>query len=108
MSTSPKPFKVVTGPAAVDNSVVGRVIELPDGSGRVETWKSGSGWVAGGASPDEFIMGRPVSSELADRLGILASELVSGDQIMPGRDKDYYLAIRRQYKPETLRLVIIA
>jgi len=61
---------VAFGPAVVDNGVVARVVELPDGSGRVETWSPGKGWVKGGASLDEFFLARPVSPELASRLGI--------------------------------------
>lgn len=79
MSACPEPFKVVVGPSVVDSSVVSRVIEFPDGSGRIETWKSGVGWVEGGATPDEFIDGRPVSPELAEQLGIPASDLVPED-----------------------------
>jgi hypothetical protein len=69
--------KVVAGPAVVDNGVVSRVVELPNGSGRVETWRSGKGWTPGGSSLDEFFQSKPVTSELAARLGIPASELTS-------------------------------
>ncbi len=75
MAPNLKSLKVLTGPTVVANGVVGRVVEFPDASGRVETWAAGSGWVEGGASLDEFIMGRPVSADLAKRLGIPAEEL---------------------------------
>lgn len=54
---------------------VSRWVELPNGSGMVETWKPGEGWVPGGASIDEFAMAPPVSPELASRLGIPSEDL---------------------------------
>ena len=66
--------RVVAGPSKIDGGVA-RVVELPDGSGRIESWKPGVGWVEGGASFDEFIGSAPVSSKLARRLGIPLSEL---------------------------------
>jgi hypothetical protein len=70
-----KPDKrVVAGPSNIDGGVA-RVVELPDGSGKIESWKPGVGWVEGGASFDEFIGSAPVSSKLARRLGIPLSEL---------------------------------
>jgi len=66
-------FKVLAGPSKIDGGVY-RWIEMPDGSGRVEGWKVGVGWVPGGASPDEFLFAPPLSDALANRLGIPASE----------------------------------
>ena len=79
MAPNSKSLKILTGPTVVANGVVGRVVSLPDGGARVETWRPGSGWVVGGAFFDEFIMGRPVSADLAKRLGIPASELASNE-----------------------------
>jgi hypothetical protein len=66
--------RVIAGPSRIDGRV-SRVVEFADGSGRIESWKPGVGWVEGGASFDEFIMAAPVSDALARRLGIPLSEL---------------------------------
>lgn len=75
--------RVVAGPSKIDGGI-SRVVELPDGSGRIETWSPGKGWVEGGASPDEFLMAAPVSPALAARMGLPASELGSEACTMPG------------------------
>jgi hypothetical protein len=50
--------RVVDGPANL-GGMLGRIVELEDGSGRVETWRRPSeGWVPGGADGAE-IMGAP-------------------------------------------------
>jgi hypothetical protein len=74
MAAAKSEKRVVAGPCNIDGGVA-RLLELPDGSGRVESWKVGVGWVEGGASPDEFIFARPVSPLLAAQLGIPQSEL---------------------------------
>jgi hypothetical protein len=66
--------KVLAGPAKIDGGIT-RVVELPDGSGRVESWVKGKGWVEGGATADEFFFAPPVSPELAARMGMPTSEL---------------------------------
>jgi hypothetical protein len=80
MQGAEKPLVVIAGPSKIDGGV-SRVIEAQDGSMRVETWKPGTGWVVGGASLDEFMPGActPVSPELAERMGIPASELDPGE-----------------------------
>jgi hypothetical protein len=58
----PKSPKIIAfGPSLVDNGVISRVIEMPDGSAHVETLTR-NGWVKGGASFDEFFMARPPPS----------------------------------------------
>jgi hypothetical protein len=75
MSPNEKSVKrVLAGPSKIDRGV-SRVVEFTDGSWGCETWAPGSGWRAGGASPDEFMFAAPVSAELASRMGIPASEL---------------------------------
>ena len=74
VSAQPKFEKrVVTGPSNIDGGIA-RIVEMPDGSGRIEAWRPGKGWVQGGASPDEFIGAKPVSPALAARMGLPASE----------------------------------
>ena len=68
--------RVVAGPSIIDGGIA-RVVEMPDGSGKTESWSSGVGWIEGGASLDEFVMAQPVSAKLAARLGIPPSELGS-------------------------------
>ena len=73
---SEKSLEVIAGPSKIAGGI-SRVVS-PDGGGlRAETWKPGVGWEAGGASLDEFMPGAcmPVSPELAERMGIPASEL---------------------------------
>jgi hypothetical protein len=73
---SEKSLEVIAGPSKIAGGI-SRVVS-PDGGGlRVETWKPGVGWEAGGASLDEFMPGActPVTPELAQRMGIPASEL---------------------------------
>jgi hypothetical protein len=51
--------KVVAGPVKADGVVL-RMVELPDGSGRVESW-DGKAWVPGGGDAAEILYGIPVS-----------------------------------------------
>jgi hypothetical protein len=72
--------KVFVGPVVVNDGPVARLIKLPDGSGRMETWAKGVGWVEapkGSMALADFMPGKmkPVSAELAAREGIPASEL---------------------------------
>ena len=69
-------LKVVAGPSKVAGGV-SRLVKLPDGSGRIETWVKGLGWTEGGARVDELMPGActPVTPELAERLGIPPEEL---------------------------------
>lgn len=68
-------LRIIAGPVVAPfDGDVARVVELPDGSGRIEVWKRGAGWVTapkGSISPDEFMPGacRPVSVNDAARLG---------------------------------------
>lgn len=71
--------EIVAGPTKVSGGVVARVIKEPNGSGRMEIWKPGKGWIdgAGKVTPDELMpgAGRPVSAADAARLGMPACEL---------------------------------
>ena len=62
--------KVLIGPSKI-GGVIGRLVELPDGSGRVETW-SAKGWVKGGASVDEFFFAPPASEETLREFGVIS------------------------------------
>jgi hypothetical protein len=59
---------------------VSRLIQLPDGSGRIETWEAGKGWVTGGARAHEFFPPSciPVSAKTAAQFRIPPSELATG------------------------------
>jgi hypothetical protein len=51
--------KIVVGPVTVSGDVV-RLIELPNGSGRIEIWEKGTGWVTappGRITLDELMPG---------------------------------------------------
>jgi hypothetical protein len=71
-------LKIITGPTKCSGDVA-RVIELPNGTGRIEMWEKGVGWVdaAGRVKLHEFMPGAglPVSPRDRARLGIPASEL---------------------------------
>jgi hypothetical protein len=71
-------LKVLAGPSKIDGGAY-RWVRLPDGDSRVEEWKPGTGWVPGNASLAEIADNPPVSAELAERLGIPASELNTGE-----------------------------
>lgn len=66
-------IRVVAGPSNIDGGI-SRVVGNPDGSLRIESWRPGKGWVKGAASLDEFLMARPVSPSLAQRMKFPASE----------------------------------
>ena len=51
--------RVVDGPVRVDGGIC-RLVELADGSGRVESWVNGR-WVPGGATVKGVLMGTPVA-----------------------------------------------
>jgi len=67
--------RVIGGPCIPDfHGPVARVVELPDGSGRIEVWKRGAGWVTapdGAFNPGNFMPGycRPPLEKDAARLG---------------------------------------
>ncbi len=50
--------KVILGPVKADGVPL-RVVELPDGSGRIESW-DGSAWVPGGGDAAELLFAPPV------------------------------------------------
>jgi hypothetical protein len=58
---------ILFGPSVVDSGVIARVIKRRNGSGYVETWRKGRGWIKGGATFDEFLLARPVSRQMAAR-----------------------------------------
>jgi hypothetical protein len=67
---------VVTGPTTLSGGIIGRVIKLPTGGGRIEIWKVGEGWIA---APSEIKLhefmpgaGLPVSAFDAARAGMPA------------------------------------
>ena len=51
-----------------------RIVELADGSARVEEWR-GDKWVPGGATFNEVVDAMPVGAGFASRLGIPMSAL---------------------------------
>jgi hypothetical protein len=63
-------MKVIFGPSVVDSGVIARVVQRADGSGFVQTWRKGVGWVKGGAALDEFLLARPVPEAMARRQGL--------------------------------------
>jgi hypothetical protein len=60
----------VRGPSHVGDQTIARVIRRDDGSGFVQTWRRGVGWVKGGADFSEFIYARAVPETMARRQGI--------------------------------------
>jgi hypothetical protein len=66
------PERVVIGPTKIDGQV-SRLVELPGGGGRVQTW-DGTAWQPGGADVAELAKHPHASVELMDRLGIPESE----------------------------------
>jgi hypothetical protein len=78
MSPNRNPPKVSVGPVTTSGDVV-RLINEPNGSGRIEIWVKGSGWTMappGRIRLDELMPTacRPVSAADAFRLAIPASE----------------------------------
>ena len=62
--------KVVTGPMNL-GGMLGRIVKLPDGSGRVETWAGTSrGWVPGGADGAEVLGAAPALPERLIEYGV--------------------------------------
>jgi hypothetical protein len=73
--------KVLVGPVVVNDGTVARLIKLPNGGLRMEYWKTAVGWVEapeGSMALADFMPGamKPVSPELAARIGMPASELL--------------------------------
>ena len=75
-----KSFTVIAS-ARIDATIC-RIIEFPDGSGQVQTWRGSEGWQLGGASLDEFLPGAalPISRELRERMGCHIEDLAEDDQ----------------------------
>ncbi len=90
--------RVIAGPSNIDGGI-SRVVALGDGTGRVETWKPGTGWVESGASPDEFIGAKPVSAALAARMGIPASELGTMPSRPSGPIRELSLQVNSKPRP---------
>jgi hypothetical protein len=72
--------KILGGPVVVNDGTVARLIKLPDGAGRMETWAKDVGWIEapkGSLALADFMPGKtkPVSAELAALDGIPAAEL---------------------------------
>jgi hypothetical protein len=65
--------KVFLGPVSVNDGTVARLIKLPTGGARMETWAKDVGWIKapGSMALADFMPGKmkPVSAELAARLG---------------------------------------
>jgi hypothetical protein len=77
---------IFLGPVSVNDGTVARLINEPNGGLRMETWKTSVGWIEapkGSMSLADFMPGamRPVSADLASRVGMPAAEL---DDITPG------------------------
>lgn len=72
---------VITGPTKVSGGIVARVVKLPDGSGRIESWERGGWTETDTVTLDEFMPGAglPVNKETRLRLGIPLSELCPGE-----------------------------
>jgi hypothetical protein len=70
---------VFLGPVNVNDGTVARLINEPNGGLRMETWKTGVGWVEAPRSMRlaSFMPGKmkPVSADLAARIGMPAAEL---------------------------------
>jgi len=71
--------KILAGPVVIDGTVA-QLINEPNGSGRIETWARGVGWVEapkGSMALHSFMPGanRPASIRDAARLGMPVSEL---------------------------------
>jgi hypothetical protein len=72
--------KILVGPVVVNDGTVARLIKLPTGGLRIETWVKDVGWIKapeGSLALADFWPGKmkPVSAELAAREGIPASDL---------------------------------
>jgi hypothetical protein len=76
-----KPHTIIAGPCIPSfDGPVARVIALPDGTGRIETWERGVGWVEapkGSIALHSFVPGacRPVSPRDCARLGCSLGDL---------------------------------
>ena len=55
---------------------VSRLIQLPDGSGRIQTWNRGEGWVSREFFPRSCA---PVLEKIAAQFGIPPEELIEDD-----------------------------
>jgi len=69
MIPRPKLAKVLVGPSVIDGAV-SRIVSTPRGGSKVETWTPGKGWVAGGATMDEFFDAPPAPAATLKKLGI--------------------------------------
>jgi hypothetical protein len=69
MPDEKKSLKLVASPCRLEGGVIGRVVELPDGSARLETWV-GNKWVEGGAGWTEFFTATRLSPEKLAALGL--------------------------------------
>jgi hypothetical protein len=64
----------VSTPAGNVDGAASRIVEMSDGSARVETWDARSRtWEPGGAYVDEVLKAIPVSPKMAARLGLPAN-----------------------------------
>src|SRR5262245_1044623 len=82
MAPKSEDFTVVDGPVLVDGSVIARLIQWPDGSGRVETW-DGKRWEPGGATIPEVLKGTPVSDPEGTLTAKLeTSKVLSGSSLL--------------------------
>jgi hypothetical protein len=71
--------KILVGPVVVNDGTVARLIKLPTGGARMETWAKGVGWIEapeGSMALADFMPGKmkPVSAELAARVRMPVSE----------------------------------
>ena len=68
-------MKIIDGPSKIDGGV-SRLVELPDGSGRVETWwAKQKAWKPGGATVDEFFFAPPATPAFMRSQGIPESDI---------------------------------
>ena len=68
MAPNENSSKVLVEPTRTNGSV-SRLVEMPDGSSRVETWRDGA-WMPGGADVSAVMRGAPASAELLAELGV--------------------------------------
>jgi hypothetical protein len=70
---------VFLGPVSVNDGMVARLINEPNGGLRMETWVTGVGWIEAPKSLSlaSFMPGamRPVSADLAARIGMPSTEI---------------------------------
>ena len=86
MNPSPTAVQVIVPPSRIDG-MVARLVQLEDGSARVETWGA-SGWEPGGADVASVSKAPPASPEHLAELGILSDPSATASIGRIGQDYD--------------------